>query len=259
MVGLRPDDSEAAGQLLRLQTRLQKEAENNFQRGVDFFKQNKQEEARDAFLRTLYLDNSHLQALDYLKNRLTPAHIRVLVAKPGDTLRGIAATHYRDAEKAFLLAEFNAFDPDSPLAPGTKIRMPVLETLKISGKVSRPPMSLSYPEEKARPQKTQLKTRPTKKEVGDPSPPSDTKPKAVVGTPENPKAKSVIDGLIYNKGKRLFEVKEYQQAFDVLAKLDDGYKDVRQIKAFLKRYLNREAEKHYSRGIEYFSAERNPL
>jgi tetratricopeptide (TPR) repeat protein len=258
VVGLRPDDSEAAWRLLRLQARLQKDAANNFQRGIDFFKQNRKEEARDAFLRTLYLDNFHIQALNYLKNRLTPAHLTVLTAKPGDTLRGIAATRYRDAEKVFLLAEFNAFDPDSPLTPGTEIRMPVLETLKTSEKTSRFPMSLSYPEEKARPPKIQVKARPTKKEVKNSAPFSDAKPKAVAGTPERQKAKSVIDGLIYNKGKRLLGAKKYQQAFDVLAKVDDGYKDVRQIKVFLKRYLNREAEKHYSRGIEYFSAEEFP-
>lgn len=130
-----PRDQEASEKVLFWETRIRKEGENHFLKGLENFKQNLDQEARKEFLIALAYNPDHLQALDYLKHKLNEPVWTIYEVKKGDALRKISQEIYKDPEKDFLIAYFNNLDSQDPLKPGMTLRLPILTPVGTAKKV----------------------------------------------------------------------------------------------------------------------------
>jgi len=130
-----PHDQEASEKVLFWKTRVRREAENHFLKGLENFKQNSVQEARKEFLLALAYNPEHHQALDYLKHKLNEPVWTIYEVKKGDTPRKISQEIYKDPEKDFLIAYFNNLDSQDPLRPGMTLKLPILSPVGTAKKV----------------------------------------------------------------------------------------------------------------------------
>jgi predicted Zn-dependent protease len=61
---------------------------------------------------------------------LQPPRLRVLPAKKGDTWAGLAAEHLGDSGAAEQLAFYNGLDPNAPVGPGLRVKIPPTLTVR---------------------------------------------------------------------------------------------------------------------------------
>jgi len=146
------NDQEASEKALLWETRILREAENHFLKGLEHFKQNSVQEARKEFLIALAYNPEHNQALDYLKHKLNEPVWTMYEVKKGDTMRKISQEIYKDPEKEFLIAYFNNLDSRNPLRPGMALKIPILAPAGMPKKV--PPEEM--------PPKTPVPSKPLK-------------------------------------------------------------------------------------------------
>ncbi|MBS3919842.1 MAG: tetratricopeptide repeat protein [Deltaproteobacteria bacterium] len=130
-----PHDQEVSGKVLFWETRIRKEAENHFSKGLENFKQNSAQEARKEFLIALAYNPEHHQALDYLKHKLNEPVWTIYEVKKGDNMKKISQEIYKDPEKDFLIAYFNPLDSRDPLRPGMTLKLPILPPAWMDKKV----------------------------------------------------------------------------------------------------------------------------
>lgn len=130
-----PNDQEASERVLSGETRIRREAENHFLKGLEHFKQNSAQEARKEFLIALAYNPEHHRALDYLKHKLNEPVWTIYEVKKGDTMRKISQEIYNDPEKDFLIAYFNSLNSQDPLRPGMTLKLPILPPAWMDKKV----------------------------------------------------------------------------------------------------------------------------
>lgn len=130
-----PHDQETSEKVLFWETRIRREAENHFLKGLEKFKQNSVQEARKEFLIALAYNPEHHRALDFLKHKLNEPVWTIYEVKKGDTMRKISQEIYKDPEKDFLIAYFNNLDSQDPLRPGMTLNLPILPPAWMDKKV----------------------------------------------------------------------------------------------------------------------------
>ena len=130
-----PQDQTVSEKVLFWETRLQREAENRFLKGLESLKQNSAQEARKEFLIALAYDPDHYQALDYLKHKLNEPVWTMYEVKKGDTPRKISQEIYKDPEKDFLITYFNNLDSQDSLKPGMTLKLPIVDPAGMAKKV----------------------------------------------------------------------------------------------------------------------------
>lgn len=121
-----PNDQAASEKVLFWETRIRREAENHFLKGLENFKQNSTQEAQKEFLIALAYNPEHHQALDYLKHELSEPVWTIYEVKKGDTPRKISQEIYKDPDKDFLIVYFNNLNSQDPLRPGMTLKLPIL-------------------------------------------------------------------------------------------------------------------------------------
>lgn len=121
-------DKEVEKKIENLKVKLNTLAEEHFNKGVAYYKNNNVRESRNEFLLVLQFNPEHKGALEYLKDRLAGEDFIMYEVKKDDTLKEIARKIYDDPQKDFLIAYFNDMGKDTKLIPETMLRIPVLES-----------------------------------------------------------------------------------------------------------------------------------
>jgi tetratricopeptide (TPR) repeat protein len=122
-------DKEVEKKIENLKVKLNTLAEEHFNKGVAYYKNNDVRASRNEFLLALQYNPEHKKALEYLKDRLAGEDFIMYEVKKDDTLKEIAGKIYDDPQKDFLIAYFNDMEKDAKLMPETMLRLPVLESI----------------------------------------------------------------------------------------------------------------------------------
>lgn len=126
---LSPDDLEIVGKIADLKQTINNKSKKYFKKGKKFYNQNKIKEARKQFLIVLRYNPDHKDALNYLKNKLTPKEYVNYTFEKNDSLKLISNKFYKDSELVFLIVYFNNLKSDSKPEPGEILRIPILESV----------------------------------------------------------------------------------------------------------------------------------
>ncbi|UCD91151.1 MAG: hypothetical protein JSW04_06930 [Desulfobacterales bacterium] len=134
---LSPDNDEISEKMTYLKTAIDQKADQHFNKGLTFFKKRRLAAAREQFIMALKTNPDHKEALDYLKNRLSDKAYKEYRVRKNDTLRDISNKFYKDPRKDFLIAYLNDLEANSPLVPGTKLKI-----LKLDTEMTKPPFDM---------------------------------------------------------------------------------------------------------------------
>ena len=243
-----PADAEAAQKIGDLKTQMQTLADQHFKKGVSAYQNNSLPAARKEFLLALSCNPDHMDALNYLKNKLTGEDYRLYEVQKGDTLKEVARKTYNDPQKDFLIAYFNDLGKNVSLTPKTALKIPILE--------STPPPP---PERSADVQEITLETKEMLSKATGSFRAKEYREtvslaeKVLQVDPLNREAGDLINASYYQMGTMLSQQEKYQEALAMFNRVDTGYKDVKNNIAVVKKKL---AETHYIKGVKYFVDEK---
>ncbi len=252
-----PTDDEVAKRIASLKAETARIADLHFKQGLSFYQRNSAVAARKEFLVALYYNPGHKEALNYLKEKLPGEDYVLYRAKGGETLKEIAKKTFNDPNKDFLIAYFNGLRIETKLAPGSTLRIPILESPKAKAAIDTKGTTMdmdtgidakeiSTEAEKMLSKAFVSYNAKNYKEAVSRS------EKVLEYDPANKQARNLIIESYYQTGKLLIQRKQYQQALDTFGRVDSGYKDVKESIAFAKKQL---AGEHYLRGVKYFTDE----
>jgi len=246
-----PTDETVAKRIESLNAQILTMADQHFKKAVSFYQRNSMEAARKEFLTALHYNPGHQEALNYMKHKLPGEDYTLYQVKDGDTLKEIAKKTFNDPEKDFLIAYFNGLKMDSKLVPGNTLRLPVLEskTAKVTIDTKE---TMTDVKEISRESRELLSKALAYYKVKNYQETVSISEKVLEYDPANKEAHRLISESYYQMGKLLIQGKKYQQALDILVRLDSAYKDVRESVAYVKKQL---AGEHYLRGVKYFTDE----
>ena len=250
-----PADEEAGKKVAGLKTQMLTLADQHFKKGLSYFQSLSIVAALKEFLLALYYNPDHIEALAYLKNRLTGEDFTLYEVKPGDTLKEVAKKTYQDPQKDFLIAYFNGLGKDPALAPKSILRLPILESPQTKPPTQTKEMVMDPKEVLADPKGTkemmakavtQFKSNRFMETVS-------ITEEVLLYDPSNREARDLTNASYYQMGKGFHQGKRYQEALASLSRVDPGYRDVTELIVSAKRQL---AEVHYISGIKYFTEEK---
>lgn len=247
-----PADREAIKKIDDLQRQADMAAESHFNRGVTYYQKGAASSARKEFLLTLLYNPDHMDALDYLKNKLAGEDYVQYVVKKGDTLQSISLKFYNDPQKDFLISYFNNFDKQTKLIPEMNIKIPVLE--------------ISEPEQPSEDYDS------TSEEAEEPPVKSVdiagllAKGTALLNAKKYQEALSIAESVLkyestnsaarnivnvsnYEMGKMANAAKKYDEALRYFRRVNPGYRDVKKVMITTQNLL---AEVRYNTGVKYY-------
>jgi hypothetical protein len=248
---LAPNDAEAAAEIARLNVQIAAEAERHFQRGAEDFLKQSYARAKKEFLFALYLKPDHAGALGYLKGRMAGEDAFTYEVKKGDTLKSISKKVYKDPQKDFLIAYFNALKIDAPLEPPMTLRMPFLDSPP-ERKNSQPKSSPESSSETAVQTKETLdKARAAYREGNYPEA-ALLAEKILEYDPANRENQEIMNAAFYHWGKQLSQEGKYEDALKAFRRVEPGYRDVGRR---LAQHRKQVADAHYKKGVKFFIEE----
>jgi tetratricopeptide (TPR) repeat protein len=131
-LALAPDHPMASENIQTLENAISKAAQTHFKCGLDHYQAGDLIQARREMLTVLRLSPGHSKALYDLKTHLDGGNAQFYKVQRGDSFVKIAAEHYKDPSKAYMLAYFNDMDPGKPLFTDTVLVLPVLRAEQLS-------------------------------------------------------------------------------------------------------------------------------
>ncbi|MFZ7112286.1 MAG: hypothetical protein ACOWYE_11430 [Desulfatiglandales bacterium] len=237
--GLKPDDINISKKMADLKIKARNGAETHFTKGVELIQKNAFRSARREFLTALFYDPDHDQALSYLKDKSTRPEYLTYVARGGETPERIARDVYKDGEKAFVVAYFNDLSENERLKQGVALKLPKIEVPPNRGRQS-------YAEDdrlgKARTLFNQQRYGETLTFAGD----------ILKENPTNSEVRALIDETHYQWGMELLRKRNFSGALNAFKNLAPDFRDVASLMAQIQQLLLKEAEDHYTKGVEYF-------
>jgi len=234
---LNPEDQNYADRFQRLKNESQLSANRYFEMGKRDYNKNLFESARREFLIALRYNPDHPEALDYLKNKMSPTISSRYRIQEGDSLASIAENFYQDPNKYFLIAVYNKLDVDQPLIAGTTLKLPVLGPDLASPLTDIP-----------------LELKNARKLFLDQAYEKVLQQSALILLidPSNTEAAELKNAALYQKASRLRQQRRYLEALETLKKLDPRFKGVQKDIAEIKALLKQQAEESYRIGVNYF-------
>ncbi len=223
--------------IAELQSEALSKAENHFNKGVVFYKNNSLKAARKEFLIVLRYNPNHKNAYAYLKRKLSGENTVIYKVKEGDTLKDIAGKVYQDQGKDFLIACFTGLDNGKVPAKGTTLILPVL-----SPELTRRLMDVEKRISEAR---SYFETNEFEKALN-------VVCDVLVYDPNNKEAKALANASRYRIGKMLSLKKEYAHSLEMLNQIPPGYEGVEEAIADVTNRMREQAEVHYTKGVKYF-------
>ena len=222
---LNPNNKEITSLIAGLKSTIYHKSGQHFRKGEAFYKKNKFKESRKQFLIALRYDPDHKEALDYLKNRLTPKeHINYKVKKK-DTLRSISKKFYKDPGKDFLIAYFNNLKTNTQPAPGSMLELPILES-----KFTRPIIDTTKELKRA---ENFLKEKLYGRVLA-------ITGKILAFDRLNKRAADLKNAAYYQMGLWLYQQEQYPEALNMFKKVDPEYEGVREA---IQEVINNELKK----------------
>jgi len=234
---LNPEEQNYADRFQRLKNESQLSANRYFKMGKRDYDKNLFESARRKFLIALRYNPDHPEALDYLKNKMSPAISSRYRIQEGDSLTSIAEKFYQDPNKYYLIAVYNGMDAEEPLTVGTKLKLPILEAGLESPLVDIP-----------------MELKNARKLFLDQEYEKVLQRSALILSidPSNSAAAELKNAALYQKASRLRQQRRYPEALETLEKLDPRYRGVQKDIAEIKALLKQQAEESYRIGVNYF-------
>lgn len=263
----RSPDEEAAAKVKKLKDRMRELSAQHFKQGVAHYGAGSIPAARKEFLITLYYDPDNSEALDYLKNRLAGETFSTYEVKKGDTVQKIAQKVYQDPKKDFLIAVFNDLGKSPQLAPGTKLLIPNIDTSLIEqyAETELAPSADAVVEDRMKPAEPEVPAPPAPvaltplehaqellrtKRYAEAAAAADRLLEQDRG---NTEAVEVVNAAHYQLGMTTSEEKRYKEALAHFKKVDQNYRNARELRAATERQL---AEVHYLDGVRLFVNEK---
>jgi len=246
----KPNDGVVLNQIVYLKNRIQKTASAHYDKGVAYFHNNSMGAALKEFLLALSLNPDLKEALDYVKYRMTGNENIIYEVKKGDTAKKIALKVFNDSSKEFLLTYFNDIDKDTLLEPGMTIALPSLKVIQVAPEIEP---SEEEPDEYINVKQEISKARKyfgAKKYQQSAS----ITEKILENDPVNKDAMDLKNASYYIMGGMLMKKKKYAEALVLFNKVDQDYKDVRQITESLNAIDENKsrASEHYISGVNYY-------
>ena len=238
---LKPADSQIAARINSLNTTISKKAESHYKKGLSYYKKKSFNAARKEFLIALRYDPNHIKSFDYLKNILYGREYFTYEAKKEDTIKKISQKFYQDTEKAFIIDWFNDRDATSKLSAGTVVKIPDLEK-----EYTTPLIDIKEELSKANnllKEKKYDEVLPVAQDI-------------LAYDPDNKRATYLTNMSYYQIGNRLSSEKKYVESLSFFAKVDSGFKGLKDAISRVKNTIIKLAEEHYRKGVNYFVNEK---
>ncbi len=235
----RPEDREVSGNIARLKGEMTADAEKNYRKGLEFYKEKKYREARNGFLLALAYNPGHPGALEYLRNKLSPPEYLVYRIRKGDDNKAIAGKVYHDKRLSILVAYFSHSREGEALTPGNSLRLPIMEPSPKPKKVrseSRLKKARALYEWKRYREAISLS-------------------EDIIASRSSKAARAIIDGSYYALAVAEFRRSRLISSLDLFNMVPGTYKDTRNYVTEIKKKLAGQAESHYKRGMGYFLKE----
>jgi len=260
-VDVSPQNKQISKRVVDLQQRIDANAEIQFKAGVQHYRDQQFEKARQAFLKTLLCNPQHPEALIYLKTRISPFKFLAYAAQKGEKKTDIAEKIYQDSGKAFLISYFVEETGNREiLKQGIRMELPYLESVPVKqkAKTAQQPADTAptYQLEKSASPAFNIQTEIAKadgflknKQYDDVLTIAD---KIIEHDNFSKEAEGLINKVYYQKGNDLFEEKRYLEARTYFSFIDPEYIPTEKIQATIKDILDKQAESHYLEGVNYF-------
>ena len=234
---LNPVNQNYAEKFQQLKNESQLSATLHFEMGKRDYNNKLYETARREFLIALRYNPDHSEALDYLKNKMTPAMRSSYRVKMGDTLVSIAENVYQDPNKYYLIAVYNQLDVKQALIVGTNLKLPALEP-DLASPLADIPMELKNARKLFLNQAYEKVLQRT----------------ALILNidPSNTEAAELKNAALYQIADRLRQQHKYLESLAALEKMDPRYKGVQKDIAEVKVLLQQQAEENYRIGVNFF-------
>jgi tetratricopeptide (TPR) repeat protein len=247
-----PTDPEAGEKIAQLKGQISAAADKHFRKGVSYFGTHSNSSARKEFLLTLYLKPDHVEAIQYLKEKLVGEDFLTYEVKRGDTIKEVARKIYKDPQKDFLIAYFNGLKIDGRIEPPMILKMPFLNFAPAKTPPIRPPKAADPIPEITLDTKEILGKARTTYQEGDYQESTALAEKALKYDPANKETHELLNASYYQWGKQLSRERKYHEALEAFNRVDPAYKDVNFQLAYNRKQL---AEAHYIKGVKFFIEE----
>jgi len=256
-----PQEKQISMKLTDLKQRIDAKAEAHFKAGMKLYRLQQFEKAQQAFLKTLVYNPQHPQALVYLKSRFTPFKTVSYKAKKGETKTDIANKVFLDPEKAFLISYFFEETSDQEIfKKGMQLDLPYIESAPVKQKGKPAQQSTdkapTYQIEKSAPPAFNIQVELAKADgflenkrydnvlfIAD---------KIFEHDNFSKEAEGLINKVYYQKGNDLFAENRFLEARTYFSFIDPEYISTEKIQATIKTILDKQAETHYLKGVNYF-------
>ncbi len=123
----RPQNQMAADRAKALKQQIDEKANRHFKKGVTYFFYDATRDAIREFLKTLYYDPGHREALAYLKDKIHPQVQVEHRVKQGETIEGLASRFYNDPQKGVLISYYNDLEETGRLEVDQSLKLPRIE------------------------------------------------------------------------------------------------------------------------------------
>ncbi|NOY69204.1 MAG: hypothetical protein GXP53_06885 [Deltaproteobacteria bacterium] len=264
MQKINPEATDILQKITALQTKIDRESDLHFKRGLSFYRRSARDHARKEFLTALRINPSHKGAKEYLLKKMGVKTGRIYYAIGKKTLAAVAAEMYNDPKKNYIIAYFNNLKTNATVPDGARLIIPDLVRTAPENKI--PDLARTVPEntipdtayenstldetafnldsqlEKAR---QLLNKKDYDKAL--------TMSKDILEVdPTNADAIKMENESYYRMGKKLEKKRQYAEALAMILNVDTDYKDTAKSIASLKKQIQKEAETHYRRGVRCF-------
>jgi len=239
-----PDNPEPIQRIRELTKEIRIHAENHFRQGLEHFQRKNFWAARREFLIVLTYKPDHETALIYVKRSFREEDYYSYITKEGDTPKSVAQQIYGDGNKDFLIPYFNDLKMGEPIKPEMRLKLPKIQ-IALTAKQGT---SL---EENVNRAKVSLRSRNYEKAVL-------FAERALEDVPNHWEANDIKNAGYYEWGTQFLQKKEYWNSLRMFKKVDENYKNVRDIVAQLERRLQEQkatAEDYYLKGVKHFIAQ----
>jgi len=204
---LSPENTEIAERVWTLESAVAAAAQAHFKSGLEYHQAGDFMAARRELLTVLRISPGYQKALEYLKLHLNGVQPYLYKVLRGDSFVKIAAEHYKDPGKAYIIAYFNDMDPGKPLLTDTLLVLPDLRPEQLV--VRRPADTLGERAQKALDQKQFTEVLAICEKMRQEN-------------PGHPRLQSLTDAARLGWGRSLLEQNEYLSALEQLKQVRPG-------------------------------------
>ena len=192
---------------------LQEISRSHAEKGVALYEKGDGKKALQEFVLALRNDPTNSVALEYLQNKYTALQSVPYAIKDGDTFESIADAVYGNAEDVFAVAQFSGVTSEDGLVAGAVINLPLLDSMYSQA-------LLDYKRDII-----VARNLFNDKQYNQLLPLAE---KILKEHPEDQEASYLLNSSLVGLGKQLRSLEKYEDAHEVLSRVDPVFKNVEQ-------------------------------